>query len=57
MRLTARTEHGKTTVQRQIDLAGQAATDREIDGLVYELGVYPAVSGRLTEEEVKIVEG
>ncbi|MBA7667026.1 hypothetical protein ES703_75111 [subsurface metagenome] len=33
----ARTEHDKTALQRQID-----ATDRQIDGLVYELGVYPA---------------
>jgi len=48
----------KTALQRRID-----ATDRQIDRLVYELGVYPAESrriagagGRLTEEEA-ILEG
>ena len=40
----AKTEHGKTVLQRQI-----AATDRQIDRLVYDLY-------RLTEEEIKIVE-
>jgi len=49
----------QTALQRQID-----ATDRQIDGLVYELGVYPAEprcmaedGGRLTEGEIAIVEG
>ncbi len=41
----AKTEHDKTTLQRQID-----TTDRQIDKLVYELY-------GLTEEEVGIVEG
>jgi type II restriction/modification system DNA methylase subunit YeeA len=41
----ARTEHEKTTLQRQIQ-----ATDKQIDQLVY--GLYG-----LTEEEIKIVEG
>jgi hypothetical protein len=41
----ARTEHEKTTLQRQID-----ATDKQIDQLVYELY-------GLTEEEIRIVEG
>ncbi len=41
----AKTGHDKTALQRQI-----AATDRQIDRLVYEL--YD-----LTEEEIKIVEG
>jgi hypothetical protein len=40
----AKTDHDKTVIQRQI-----AATDREIDRLVYELY-------GLTEEEIKIVE-
>jgi hypothetical protein len=31
--------------------------DRQIDQAVYELGVYPALGGRLTEEEIKVVEG
>jgi hypothetical protein len=30
---------------------------REIDEIVYEMGVYPAKSGRLTEEERRVVEG
>ncbi len=42
---SARTDHDKTAIQRQID-----ATDRQIDQLVYELY-------GLTEEEIKIVEG
>jgi hypothetical protein len=42
---TAKTEHDKTTLQRQID-----ATDHQIDKLVYELY-------ELTDEEIKIVEG
>ncbi len=42
---TAKTEHEKTLLQRQID-----ATDKQIDELVYELY-------GLTEEEIKIVEG
>lgn len=29
---------------------------RQIDQAVYELGVYPASGGRLTEEEIKVVE-
>jgi len=41
---SARTDHDKTVIQRQID-----ATDRQIDQLVYELY-------GLTEEEIKIVE-
>ena len=41
----AKTDHDRTTLQRQID-----ATDKQIDKLVYEL--YD-----LTEEEIKIVEG
>ncbi|MEK6743472.1 MAG: N-6 DNA methylase [Nitrospirota bacterium] len=41
---TAKTDHEKTALQRQID-----ATDRQIDQLVYELY-------GLTEEEIKIVE-
>ena len=41
----ARTEHDKTTLQRQID-----ATDHQIDRLVYELY-------GLTDEEIGIVEG
>lgn len=40
----ARTEHDQTTLQRQI-----AATNRQIDGLVYELY-------GLTEEEIGIAE-
>jgi len=43
--LAAKTPSEKTSLQRQI-----AATDREIDGLVYELY-------GLTEEEIRIVEG
>jgi len=42
---TAKTDHEKTALQRQID-----ATDKQIDKLVYELY-------GLTEEEIKIVEG
>jgi hypothetical protein len=42
---TAKTDHEKTAIQRQID-----AMDREIDNLVYELY-------GLTEEEIAIVEG
>ena len=49
----ARTEHEQTALQRHID-----ATDGQIDGLVYELEVYPAEprrmvwdGGRLTEKE------
>jgi hypothetical protein len=41
----ARTEHDKTTLQRQID-----ATDHQIDRLVYELY-------GLTDEDVGIVAG
>ena len=41
----ARTEHGNSVLQRQID-----ATDHQIDKLVYELY-------ELTDEEIKIVEG
>ena len=41
----AHTPHEQTTLQRQI-----AATDRQIDALVYELY-------GLTDEEIKIVEG
>jgi len=55
----ARTGHEQTALQRQID-----ATDRQIDGLVYEQGVYPAEprrmagdGGRLMEEEVRPIEG
>lgn len=53
------TEREQTALQRQID-----ATDRQIDNLVYELGVYPAEprrmagdGGRLMEEEVRPIEG
>jgi type I restriction-modification system DNA methylase subunit len=42
---TAKTDHEKTSLQRQIDL-----TDKQIDLLVYELY-------GLTEDEIKIVEG
>ncbi len=42
---TAKTDHEKTALQRQID-----ATDKQIDKLVYELY-------GLTEEEIKVVEG
>ncbi|MCR4321512.1 MAG: hypothetical protein NUV74_14385 [Candidatus Brocadiaceae bacterium] len=42
---SARTDHEKTAIQRQID-----ATDRQIDQLVYELY-------GLMEEEIRIVEG
>jgi hypothetical protein len=42
---TAKTDHEKTSLQRQIDV-----TDRQIDQLVYELY-------GLTEDEIKIVEG
>jgi predicted nucleic acid-binding Zn-ribbon protein len=42
---SAKTDHEKTALQRQID-----ATDQQIDQLVYELY-------GLTEEEIKIVEG
>ncbi len=41
---TAKTDHEKTSLQRQID-----ATDKQIDKLVYELY-------GLTEEEIRIVE-
>jgi hypothetical protein len=41
----AKTPHEKTVLQAQME-----ATDRQIDRLVYELY-------RLTEEEIKIVEG
>ena len=41
---SARTDHEKTAIQRQID-----ATDRQVDQLVYELY-------GLTKEEIKIVE-
>ena len=41
----ARTPHEQIALQRQIE-----ATDRQIDALVYELY-------RLTEEEIRIVEG
>jgi predicted type IV restriction endonuclease len=43
-RATAKTPHGKTSIERQI-----SATDRQIDQLVYELY-------GLTDEEIKIVE-
>ncbi len=36
---------------------GITAAEREIDQLVYQLGVYPALGGSLTEEEIKVVEG
>lgn len=42
---SAKTDHDKTVIQRQID-----STNRQIDRLVYELY-------GLTEEEIKIVEG
>jgi ribosomal protein L23 len=42
---SVRTDHEKTTLQRQID-----ATDQQIDKLVYELY-------GLSGEEIKIVEG
>ena len=42
--LSAKTDHEKTVLERQI-----AATDRQIDELVYELY-------GLTDEETKIVE-
>jgi len=42
---SAKTDHDKTSLQRQID-----ATDKQIDKLVYELY-------GLTEEEITIVEG
>jgi hypothetical protein len=42
---SAKTEHDKTALQRQID-----ATDRQIDRLVYELY-------ELMGEEIRIVEG
>ena len=42
--LTAKTDHDKTVLQRQIE-----TTDRQIDQLVYELY-------GLTEKEIKIVE-
>ena len=42
---TVKTDHEKTALQRQID-----ATDKQIDGLVYELY-------GITEEEEKIIEG
>ena len=42
--VTAKTDHDKTILQRQID-----ATDRQIDRLVYEMY-------RLTDDEVKIIE-
>jgi type I restriction-modification system DNA methylase subunit len=42
---SAKTEHEKTALQRQID-----ATDKQIDALVYELY-------ELTQEEIEIVEG
>lgn len=55
----ARIKHEQTALKRQIE-----ATDRQIDALVYELGVYPTESrrmvgdgGRLGEEEIAIVEG
>ena len=41
---SAKTDHDKTVLQRQID-----ATDREIDGLVYDLY-------GLTVDEIRIVE-
>jgi hypothetical protein len=41
----AKTEHEKTAIDRQI-----AATDKQIDALVYELY-------GLTEKEIRIVEG
>ena len=41
---TAKTDHEKTVLQRQIE-----ATDKQVDHLVYELY-------GLTEEEIKIVE-
>jgi len=42
---TAKTDHEKTSLQRQID-----ATDKQIDSLVYELY-------GLTSEEIALVEG
>ena len=42
---TAKTDHEKTSLQRQIDV-----TDKQIDLLVYELY-------GLTEDEIRIVEG
>jgi len=42
---TAKTDHEKTSLQRQIDV-----TDKQIDLLVYLLY-------RLTEDEIRIVEG
>jgi hypothetical protein len=44
IRRSARTADDKTALERQID-----ATDRQIDGLVYELY-------GLTDEEIKLVE-
>ena len=44
-RFSDRTAPGKTAIERQI-----AATDRQIDQVVYELS-------SLTEEEIRIVEG
>ena len=35
---------------------GNYDTDLQIDALVYELGVYPAVGGRLTEKEIRLIE-
>jgi hypothetical protein len=31
--------------------------EKEIDAIVYEMGVYPAESMWLTKEEIKVVEG
>ena len=40
-------------MQRQID-----ATDKQIDGLAYELyGLTPPLPGRTAEEKIRIVEG
>ena len=32
------------------------ALKKEINHIIYELGVYPVLGGRLTEEEIGIVE-
>ena len=44
-------------IVRDIASADTAPLKWEIDQRVYKLGVYPAGGGRLTEEEIAIVEG
>jgi hypothetical protein len=45
------------SVRKRNPEADPTALEREIDRLVYELGVYPARGGKLTPEKIAIVKG